>query len=259
MLTYYISIEETTMYERLSRALLNRPSAYKDPENYAAISVHQPYAGLIWLAGMGELGKDIEIRSTRILHRGPLVIAASKRVDAEAYHRVQRTIVGGGIMRLPEYEAACGVAMTGKTVAVMNVVDCRPMIADDRERSFTSNQFDVDGQYAWVAGTITALHPFETTGAQGIFRVKREFVDGAKSRETTRAQRDATWKALDKRRSSDDCSCGLAFPKHLAEFMNNDPRASHTCRCGSEYVVKRNKFVLKGTATNPLSEVRDDT
>lgn len=241
--------------ERPSRALLNRPSTYDDPENYPAISVHQPYAGLIWLAGMGSIGKDIEIRGNRINHRGQLVISASKRVDREAYQRVQRTLVGGGIMRLPEYEAACGAEMAGKTVALMEVADCRPMTEQDRSRSFTSPQFETRGQYAWVAGTIAALAAFATTGAQGIFRVPRVLVDGAIKRSTTRAQRDYAWKAMQKRRKDADCSCGAPFPKHLAEFMNNDARASHVCRCGIEHIVVRNKFVAKTQTANSVAEV----
>lgn len=242
------------MGERPSRALLNRPSTFLDPDNYPAITVHQPYAGLIWLAGMGELGKDIEVRSKTITYRGKLVISAGQRVDFDSYERVRKLLVGGGIMKLADYEAACGVAMTGKAVALMEIAHCRPMAEDDRERSFISPQFEVRDQFAWEAGTIAALNPFPTTGAQGFFRVRRELADNAIRRQTTRAQRDRVWEALKKRREA-VCDCGAKLPKHLADAINDSPNASHDCRCGKRYVVRRNKFVLKGTATSAFLEV----
>ncbi len=231
------------MGERPSRAMLDKPSTYKDPDNYPAITVHQPYAGLIWLAGMGELGKDIEVRIKRITYRGQLVIGAGKRVDPDAYERVRKLLVGGGIMKLADYEAACGASMTGKAVALMEIAHCRPMAEDDRERSFISPQFETRDQFAWEAGTIAALNPFPTTGAQGFFRVRRELVDNAIRRQTTREQRDRVWEALKKRREL-VCDCGSKLPRHLAEAMNDSPNASHDCRCGKRYVVRRNKFVV---------------
>lgn len=54
-------------------------SVFDNQATYPAISLHQPFAGLIRLAAQSFDGKTIETRKTRINYRGPLVISASNR------------------------------------------------------------------------------------------------------------------------------------------------------------------------------------
>jgi len=98
---------------------------------------------------------------------------------------------------------------------------------------------------AWVADKIAALRAFPVTGAQGFFRVLRSAVDTSIELSTTPAQRVSVRAAAKRKARAQQCICGASFPKHIAEFMNNDPRASHTCRCGKVYIVTRGKFVEK--------------
>lgn len=248
----------TDEQERPSRAKYNKASTFTDPDHYPAISVHQPYAGLIWLAGHEGIGKDLEIRPMRLNQRGPIVICAGKHLDKEAYQRVQRILVGGGIMKPAEFEAACGSELCGKAVALFDVVDCRPMEMADHEIAFTApNVVDVAGQFAWIAGTITALRPFDAVGAQGFFRVRRSLVDAALDKSTTREQRIAAQTAMARKTKKSTCQCGRDLPHHLAEFMNNDPRAQHVCSCGVTYIVTKGKFVALDSKHAAFSEVRN--
>ena len=98
--------------------------------------------GSFVFAGMGFLGKDLEIRSRRIHYRGPLIIVASQRVDPEAYVRVQAQLVATGIMRQAFFNDHCGTPLCGKAVAVFHVADCRPMTDDDHQRAFVSRSFE---------------------------------------------------------------------------------------------------------------------
>jgi len=223
-----------------------RPSTFADPDNFAAVSVHQPYAGLIRLAGLHGFGKDVEIRPTRITVRGPLVICAARRLDQDAYLRAQRILVGGGIMRLPDFEAACGAALCGHAVALFELVGCRPMEQSDHERAFTSPAVvDAADHYAWIADAITALHPFPAVGKQGFFRLPKDVIVQAMSRWTTFEQRVEVRAKLRKQNKTPTCSCGAALPQHLVEFMNDDPRAKHVCSCSMTYIVTKKKFVAE--------------
>lgn len=235
-----------TTNDRPSRALLERPSTFNDPDNYPAVSVHQPYAGLIQLAGLGYWGKELEIRSFSTKYRGSLVIGASKKVDRDAYKRVKIQLVASGLVPLDVFEAACGEELCGHAVALFDVQDSRRMTAEDHKLAFTTPMLvEPSENYAWVADKIAALRAFPVTGAQGFFRVLRSAVDAAIELSTTPAQRVSVRAAAKRKARAQLCVCNQPLPKHLAEFMNNDPRASHVCRCGVEYVVTRGKFVEK--------------
>lgn len=229
---------------RYSRAFLNKKSTLEDHDKLPALSTAQPYAGLIRLAGEGRIGKDIEIKGMRYKYRGPLVICASARIDQDAYRRVQRLLVGNGVMRLPEYEATCGAALCGKAVALFDLRNVRRMVAADHERAFTSDAVvDLVDQYAWVAGRITALKPFDVAGMTGIFRVDKQVVMNACGTFTTPQQRDAIWKRTMRRAMAPTCTCGRKLPVNLAEFMNNLDEAKHECECGQTWSVKGMKFI----------------
>lgn len=233
-------------YQRASRALLERPSTFKDPDNYPAVSVHQPYAGLIQLAGLGYWGKEMEVRSKPTSYRGKLVICAAKRFEEEAYNRAKVFLVVGGLVPADVFEAACGKGNCGKALALFEVEDSRRMRDADHTLSFTTAAlFSTAEQHVWVADNIYALTPFDVMGAQGFYRVPRAKVDSSIQSGTNRVKRINIRAAAKQRLAKTMCACGQMFPKHLAEFMNNDPRVSHNCRCGKEYIVKRGKFVAK--------------
>jgi hypothetical protein len=231
-------------YERPSRALLERPSTFKDPDNYPAVSVHQPYAGLIQLAGLGYWGKEMEVRTKPTSYRGKLVICAAKRFDEEAYNRAKVFLVAGGRVPLDVFEAACGKGNCGKALALFEIDESRRMREADHALAFTSAAlFSTADQHVWVAGHIYALTPFEVMGAQGFYRVPRVKVDSSIQNSTSRIKRINLRKAVNERLAKTMCPCGQAFPKHLAEFMNNQPQVSHDCRCGKKYFVVKKKFV----------------
>lgn len=253
---------ETTMpttKERPSRALLERPSTFTDPNNYPAISLHQPYAGLIHLAGRGFVGKELETRTMNTAYRGPLVICSAKRIDFDAYNRAKVRLVSSGLVDVKTFEEVCGPLARGYAMAVFHVNGCREMKESDHEMAFTTpNTIEMKGRIVWTADRIDALCPFEVSGAQGFFRVPRAKVDAAIQSSTTPKERVAVRKSAARKLAANFCRCGKPLPKHLAEFMNNDPRAQHACACGRSYRVQRSKFVAMGTTKNPFAEVRDD-
>lgn len=207
--------------------------------------MHQPYAGLIQLAGLGYWGKELEVRSISTTYRGKLVITAARRIDHEAYNRVKVQLVSSGLVPADVFEAACGAQNCGKAVALFEVRDSRRMKEEDHALAFTANAIiDVSDRHVWCAEQIDALEPFDVIGKQGFFRVSRPIVDAAIKHSTTRAGRIEIRAKAKRRQQKPNCPCGFPLPTHLAEFMNNDARASHMCRCGKEYVVKRGKFVI---------------
>jgi hypothetical protein len=128
----------------------------------------------------------------------------------------------------------------------------------DHELAFTTPAtIEMKGRIVWTADRIDALYPFEFRGAQGFFRVSRALTDASIRSTTTHKERTAVRKSAARKLAANFCRCGKALPKHLAEFMNNDPRAQHACACGRSYRVQRGKFVAMGTIKNPFSEVRD--
>jgi len=229
-----------------------KPSVFEDPENYPGITLMQPWAGLIWLAGAGYVGKELETRKMRISYRGNLVIGAGKRIDPDALSEARRRLVNSGLVPAAIFDKVCGKESAGKAMALFEVVGCRDMTAADHHLAFTdlTSEFsDPTGKSVWESGTIAALDPFDVKGAQGFFRVSREKVDKARTHYTTLEQRaEARTK-----RAATKCECGADFPMHLAEFMNNDPRSAHICRCHRKYIVTDMKFVADGTQFNPFS------
>lgn len=166
------------------------PSVFDDPENYPAISLWQPWAGLIWLAGMGYEGKDIETRPRRILFVGPLVICAGRRCDNDHWFAAWERLVKSG--RVPDevFRAACNAH--GVALSRFDVKSCRAYnTSTDADRAFvqTVPTFakrrrhvacpPAPPRWAWLSSQIAALQPFDVHGAQGFFRVPRGLVDRA--------------------------------------------------------------------------------
>ena len=109
---------------------------------FRALSVRQPWAGLI---ASGR--KTIETRTWATKYRGELLIVSSKR---------------------PPIEPA------GCTVALADLVDCRPMSADDEAAACCEVY---PGAFAWVLGNIRTVAPVPVKGALGIFRTEVDEAD----------------------------------------------------------------------------------
>jgi len=102
-----------------------------------ALSVKQPWANMI---ASGE--KTIETRAWGTNYRGELLIVSSK---------------------VPAIEPA------GCAVALVNVVDCRPMIPADEPAACC--QVYPNAQ-SWVLNDIRAVEPFPVKGLVGVFAVE---------------------------------------------------------------------------------------
>jgi hypothetical protein len=106
-----------------------------------ALSVRQPWASLI-----AEGLKTIEVRSRRTKYRGPLLICASKKL----------------------WPGAASSAPRGVAVAVVEIVDCRPL--EPRDAKAARVPFKPD-QFAWVVRLLYRVEPEAVTGRLGLFEV----------------------------------------------------------------------------------------
>lgn len=107
-----------------------------------ALSVKQPWANLIT---SGE--KSIETRTWGTEYRGPLLIVSS---------------------RTPR------IAPAGYAVALVDVVECRPMMLSD-EKGARCPVYD--NAIAWLLRNIRAIEPFPVKGQLGVFDVDVEPAD----------------------------------------------------------------------------------
>lgn len=105
-----------------------------------ALSIRQPWASLI---AMG--AKTVEVRSWSTPHRGPLLIHASGR-DCEC----------DGV-----------TAPAGYAIAVVDVLDVRPMTAADLEAACMEEL--PEGAFAWVLGNARQIEPFALKGRLNLF------------------------------------------------------------------------------------------
>ncbi len=146
-------------------------SVFDDPTTYPAIVLHQPYAGLVRLAGLGFDGKTIETRKTRIAYRGLLVFSASQNPDWLAMGRIGVRVAPVGPSR-DAFEHA--VRHRGMVLAIADVVDCRQLMPDDEPRSW----FYEPGRFAWILENIRPIKPFIAKGAhQGFYAISRTEID----------------------------------------------------------------------------------
>lgn len=174
----------------LPSSLEHKVSTFRDPNNFPALSLWQPYAGLVWLTGMGYRGKEIETRTVKITYRGPLVITAAKKTDPLALDYAQQTLVGPGHISAELFDRACGSEFAGKAVAVFEVNGCRTMYEADHLLALTNPKvISHHGRYIYEADKITALEPFAVHNRQGFFRVSRIEVKSAEKHTTTHAER----------------------------------------------------------------------
>ena len=101
-----------------------------------ALSIKQPWANLI-AAGK----KTIERRTWTTSYRGPLLIISSKR---------------------PPIEPA------GYAVAIVDLVDCRPMTPDDEKAACCPIY---ENAVAWVLCNVCVIEPFPVKGQRGISNI----------------------------------------------------------------------------------------
>jgi hypothetical protein len=141
-----------------------------------AITIWQPWASLIAVGA-----KSIETRSWPTRYRGPLLIHAAKRWDAELdfqarYARDKLTLM---LFRPPSeaHERAGSIPIgeaTGKVVAVATLADCRPMAAAPDPINAEFGHFG-PGRWGWVLSGVRPLpSPIPWRGAQGLWDVPAE-------------------------------------------------------------------------------------
>lgn len=118
---------------------------------YTAISVKQPWAGLI--AG-GQ--KTIETRTWATPYRGRLLICSSLQPDPEA--------LAFEMLVYHQYKA------TGAALATADLTDCRPMTAADQDAAMCDLY---PRAQAWVLANIQPLpQPRRIRGQLGLFKVR---------------------------------------------------------------------------------------
>lgn len=102
-----------------------------------ALSIKEPWVSMV-VSGQ----KTIEIRTWNTSHRGKLLICASKTPHSN---------------------------LSGKAVAVVDLIDCRPMTNEDEKKACCELY---EGAYAWVLDNINPITPFPIKGQLGLFDVQ---------------------------------------------------------------------------------------
>lgn len=129
------------------------------------ISIRQPFASLFFDAvlspdpiGPDLISKSIETRTWSTKYRGPLLIIASKKwhdgfvVIAKGREQKVRDHANGfKEMKFP----------TGVAIGVVDLIDCRPMTADD-ESSACCDIYP--GAFSWITTNPRKIVPFEMNG-----------------------------------------------------------------------------------------------
>ena len=106
-----------------------------------ALSIH-PH----WLAMILSGQKTLEIRSRKTLHRGDLLLCATRRVDARPYPGI----------------------IPGHAACMVDLVDCRLTTPDDAGAACTVCD---PGTWAWVLANIRRVVPVLVVGQQSFFDV----------------------------------------------------------------------------------------
>jgi hypothetical protein len=122
-----------------------------------AISVQQPWAWAILFAG-----KDVENRSWRTNHRGPILIHAGKKIDKD------------GVKWLKEQGIEVpGDLPTGCYVGKVDIIGCREIKVLEWDNS-QRNKW-ASGPYCWILDQPRAFNePVPARGQLGIFRAPLE-------------------------------------------------------------------------------------
>ncbi len=138
------------------------------PERVTCLSLHQPYAGLV-AAGL----KSLETRPTRWPATRPFpppfLSGASETREGAAFTRLAPRIGHVGPL---------GVLWSlfqtrGQALALVDVVGCRPLVAEDEPRSwFWDAEEAADGVVRWAyeIERVRRVQPFPVSGLQGFGR-----------------------------------------------------------------------------------------
>lgn len=114
------------------------------------ISLKQPWASLV---AIGK--KTIETRTWKTDYQGPLLIVSSKTIDKN-FHLSNLAEV---LFEIP----------FGKALAVVSLVNCRPMRKEDEEAAMCPFNPDL---YVWILKDIRRIKkPFPVKGQLGIYEV----------------------------------------------------------------------------------------
>lgn len=129
------------------------------------LSVRQPFASLIFDAvlspepiGPDLISKTIETRTWATKYRGPLLIIASMQ-----WHKGHVLTAKQGRQKINEHARRfkeCHFP-TGMAIGVVDLVDCRPMTADDEVAACCELY---DGAFSWVLENPRKIVPFEFKG-----------------------------------------------------------------------------------------------
>ena len=111
-----------------------------------AISIHQPYAS--WIA-RGR--KTLEIRCWRMHHRGPLLVCSTAKEP---------------VLPLPE-DATEADFPTGVAIAMVDVIDCRPMTPADAQAACVDFR---DGMFAVALGNPRPTKHLPVSGKQRLYQ-----------------------------------------------------------------------------------------
>jgi hypothetical protein len=127
-----------------------------------AVSIHQPWAHAIL-----HLGKDVENRTWRTNHRGPLLVHASKSLASYARQDRKHWRRAYGV-ELPEVKTMTFGAIIGVVDVVGCVELCEPDLLDDAKKSVWA---EAEG-FGWILENPRAFpEPVTFRGAQLIFEV----------------------------------------------------------------------------------------
>lgn len=137
-----------------------------------ALSLAQPYASLV-AVGL----KTLETRKTRVHYRGPLVICSTRNFDVDAWNAIyfdERR----GRDDLADFHGSYGIPFReamplGVSLALVDVVGCRPLVPEDWPRSF----FYAPGRWAWELANVRRLKPQPVRGMNGLWPIAAELVE----------------------------------------------------------------------------------
>ena len=120
-----------------------------------ALSIKQP-----WAWAIANKLKTIETRKWCPNHRGDILIVASLKPDKLLLEWLveQR---GEGILGQVEY---------GKAIAIVELVDCKPMEMRDEAAALCTCYI---GACSWFLENVRKIKPFPVTGRLGLYEVKR--------------------------------------------------------------------------------------
>jgi hypothetical protein len=118
-----------------------------------AISIRQPWATLI-ARGV----KTVEVRGRRTLHRGPLLIIASR----------SRQISPNGSDAIRRLNLDLSQFRRGVALCVVDLLDCRPMVPHDAAAACCP--FEA-GMFAWIMSGARPVEPIPVAGRLGVFTV----------------------------------------------------------------------------------------